>query len=101
MDVICKQTVPEARRAVLLPLIEYIQSKRDMGLEVYLNFICTHNSRRSQFSQIWAQTAAQYFGIPAHCFSGGVEITSFNERAVASLKRSGFNITSSEGENPR
>ena len=101
MDVICKQTVPEARRAVLLPLIEHIQSKRDLGHEVYLNFICTHNSRRSQFSQIWAQTAAQYFGIPARCFSGGVEITSFNERAVACLKRSGFNITSSEGENPR
>ncbi|MEJ6566682.1 MAG: protein-tyrosine-phosphatase [Flavobacteriales bacterium] len=101
VDVICKQTVPEARRAVLLPLIEHIQSKRDLGHEVYLNFICTHNSRRSQFSQIWAQTAAQYFGIPARCFSGGVEITSFNERAVACLKRSGFNITSSEGENPR
>ena len=72
-----------------------------MGHEVYLNFICTHNSRRSQFSQIWAQIAAQYFGIQARCFSGGVEITSFNERAVACLKRSGFNITSSEGENPR
>ena len=101
VDVVRKQAVPEARRSVLLPLIEHIQSKRDMGHEVYLNFICTHNSRRSQFSQIWAQIAAQYFGIPARCFSGGVEITSFNERAVASLKRSGFNITSSEEENPR
>ena len=101
VDVIRKQPISEAREAVLVPLIAYIQSKLDVGHEVCLNFICTHNSRRSQFSQIWAKTAAQYFGIPARCVSGGVEITSFNERAVASLKRSGFMITSSQGENPK
>ena len=101
VEVIRKQDISEARKAVLVPLIAYIQSKLDMGHEVCLNFICTHNSRRSQFSQIWAQTAAQYFGIPARCFSGGVEITAFNERAVASLKRSGFIITSSQGEKPK
>ena len=101
VDVIRKQPISEAREAVLVPLIAYIQSKLDVGHEVCLNFICTHNSRRSQFSHIWAQTAAQYYGIPARCFSGGVEITAFNERAVASLKRSGFMITSSQGENPK
>jgi len=91
--------IPEDRLAVLKPLIDYIQSKIDQGKEINLNFICTHNSRRSQFSQIWAQTAADYFGIPAKCYSGGVEVTAFNERAVASIKRSGFDVVAQgEGE---
>lgn len=89
------------RKAVLEVLIQYIQKKVDQGEEVNLNFICTHNSRRSQFSQIWAKTAADLYGIPAHCYSGGVEVTAFNERAVNSLKRSGFRISSKEnGSNP-
>lgn len=100
-DRVIKQEISAERQAVLTPLIEYIQDKINQGKEVNLNFICTHNSRRSQFSQIWAQTAADYYGIPANCFSGGVEVTAFNERAVASIERSGFSV-SSEGEtNPR
>lgn len=90
----------DERIQVLNPLIDYIQSKIDQGKDVYLNFICTHNSRRSQFSQIWAQTAADYFGIPANCYSGGVEVTAFNERAVESIKRSGFRVTAKGESNP-
>ncbi len=95
------QFISENRKRVLQPLIDYIQNKIDQGQEVHLNFICTHNSRRSQFSQVWAQTFADYFGIPVHCYSGGVEVTAFNERAVASLERSGFQITSEGEGNPR
>lgn len=89
------------RRGVLQDLINYIQHKIDQSEPVNLNFICTHNSRRSQFSQIWAHTAAAYFGVPASCYSGGVEVTAFNERAVASATRSGFLITASGDGNPR
>ncbi len=89
--------IPQERLGVLSSLIDYIQSKIDQGKEINLNFICTHNSRRSQFSQIWAQTAADYFGVPAKCYSGGVEVTAFNERAVASIKRSGFKLVA-QGE---
>lgn len=94
------RAVGEDRREILQPLIDYIQTKVNRGHEAHLNFICTHNSRRSQLSQIWASTAADYFGIPARCHSGGVEITAFNERAVASLRRSGFRITSTGNDNP-
>ncbi len=93
--------ISEERTAVLKPLIEYIQTKMDESKTVNLNFICTHNSRRSQFSQIWAQTAADYFGVPANCLSGGVEVTAFNERAVASIKRSGFEVKAEGNENPQ
>lgn len=95
-----KQVVSEERKEVLKPLIEYIQNKIDQGKEVNLNFICTHNSRRSQFAQIWAQTTADYFGIAANCFSGGVEVTAFNERALASIQRSGFKVSSQGESNP-
>jgi arsenate reductase len=96
-----KSEVGNDRKAILQPLVEYIQARVDQGLRAHLNFICTHNSRRSQLSQIWAHTAADYFGVPATCYSGGVEVTAFNERAVASLKRSGFRVTSQGEGNPR
>ena len=91
----------EERKTVLTELINYIQQQRNAGKEVHLNFICTHNSRRSQFSQIWAQTAAYYYGVNAQCYSGGVEVTAFNERAVESIKRSGFKVEKSGEGNPK
>ena len=91
----------DERKEILVPLIDYIQKSTDQNNNVNLNFICTHNSRRSQFSQIWAQVAAHYYGIHANCFSGGVEETAFNERAVASLKRVGFRINSLGEKNPK
>jgi arsenate reductase (thioredoxin) len=88
------------RKVMLKILIDYIQGKLDKGNEANLNFICTHNSRRSQFTQVWAQTAADYFDLPINCYSGGVEVTAFNTRAVASIKRSGFSISSKGDKNP-
>ena len=93
--------IPPVRQGVLQPLIAYIQHKLDAGETAFLNFICTHNSRRSQFAQIWAQTAADSFHLPVRCLSGGVEVTACNERTVASLKRFGFHISAKGTENPK
>ena len=92
--------VADERKKALQPLIGYLKNKVDQGQGIKLNFICTHNSRRSQFAQIWAQTAADFFGIPATCSSGGVEVTAFNERAVAAILRSGFKVVDPGGPNP-
>lgn len=100
VEKVSSQQIPQARQAVLAPLISYIQSKLDEGKAVNLNFICTHNSRRSQLSQIWAGTAAAYYDIPANCYSGGVEVTAFNERAVRCIQRAGFDVSSPGGTNP-
>jgi len=97
-----------AREAAIAPeripalneLIAYIQAKRDAKEAIHLNFICTHNSRRSQFAQVWAQVAAAHYGIPVHSYSGGVEVTAFNPRAVQSLQRFGFEVKTPSGENP-
>ena len=95
-----EQDITKERKELLQPLIDYVQNTVDAGREVNLNFICTHNSRRSQLTQIWAQTAADLFGVPANCYSGGVEVTAFNERAVASIKRFGFRVFSEGETNP-
>ena len=57
------ERISEERKIILQPLIEFISSKISKNEEVRLNFICTHNSRRSHLSQIWAQTMANYYHI--------------------------------------
>lgn len=89
--------ISSERLKLLDDMATYLRAKMKQGKEIRLNFICTHNSRRSQFSQIWAQTAAAYYGIEANCYSGGVEVTAFNPRAVAAIQRDGFKVTQKEG----
>ncbi|MDX2146504.1 MAG: protein-tyrosine-phosphatase [Planctomycetota bacterium] len=73
----------------------------DQKKPVRLNFICTHNSRRSHFGQIWSSAAAAYCGLEVHAYSGGTEATAFNPRAVAAASRAGFQIEDTTGgENP-
>ncbi|MDZ7846990.1 MAG: protein-tyrosine-phosphatase [Owenweeksia sp.] len=94
-------SIPPERKQVLQPLTDYLQEKISKARPVNLNFICTHNSRRSQFAQVWAQVAAAYHGADdVHCFSGGTEATAFNPRAVEALKRAGLHISRENGENP-
>ncbi len=94
------RNLTEERKGLLQPLISYIQLEQEQNSPINLNFICTHNSRRSQFAQIWAQTAAYYYGIKSNSFSGGVEVTAFNKRAVASIERAGFEVSSHGKKNP-
>ena len=98
---IALETISDYRKEILEVLINYIKEKIISGKKPLINFICTHNSRRSQLSQIWAKTAADYFKISVGCFSGGTEITSFNKRAIASLKRYGFKVQSIGEINPK
>lgn len=95
-------SIPEERKKLLNEFSEYITNKLRDGKEVNLVFICTHNSRRSHISQIWAQTAAEYYGIPnIKCYSGGTEATTFNPRAVKSLQKAGFEIEKKDdSDNP-
>ncbi len=90
------------RNVLLNSLSEYISEKLKAGKEINLTFICTHNSRRSIMSQIWAQTAAEYYNIPnIKCYSGGTEATAFNPRAVKAVKEMGFRVEQADNsENP-
>lgn len=94
--------IPEQRRNLLKPLITYLQGKLDAQEEILLSFICTHNSRRSHLAQVWAQTLASYFNIPAlRSYSAGTEATALFPKVLETLSSSGFEILSlSEGNNP-
>ncbi len=96
------ETISEERKAVLQPLTEFIQSKVSNHQEIRINFICTHNSRRSHLSQVWAQTLAYHFKIKnIFCYSGGTESTALFPMVAETLQNSGFKIkTLSEGNNP-
>jgi arsenate reductase (thioredoxin) len=94
--------IAEERKVILDELTNFITHRSSTNKKTLLNFICTHNSRRSHIAQIWAQTAAYHFGVGnVETFSGGTEATAFNLRAVEAMKRVGFEITTiQEGSNP-
>lgn len=105
IDVISKldvQDISEERKAILKPLVEYVQGKVDENSAVRINFICTHNSRRSHLSQVWAQTMANYFHLnQVICYSAGTEATALFPMAAKALQNSGFQIKAiSTNENP-
>ena len=101
IELALKQNIPSSRKLLLTEITDYIKSKIDNNQEINLNFICTHNSRRSQLSQVWAKVASVYYGIEINSYSGGVEVTAFDERAIDSLVRSGFSILSENSINPK
>lgn len=96
------RSITEERRTTLEPLIEFIRKTTDLKEDVLLNFICTHNSRRSHLSQIWAQVMATYFGCRnVSAYSGGTEATAMFPQVVETLKAQGFQImVISKGINP-
>lgn len=87
-------TIAIERKEILAKIAVYIQQKKDAQLPIQLVYICTHNSRRSHFGQVWGAVAASYYKIKnVSTFSGGTEATAFNPNAIAALERIGFTIT--------
>lgn len=81
------------RKEKLLQISAYVQAKIADGHPAELIFICTHNSRRSHFGQIWAKVLADYYGISSvGTYSGGTEATALNPNAIAALRTIGLQI---------
>ncbi len=89
-----------SRKKELHLLIDYLTDKLKNYSEISLVFVCTHNSRRSQFAQVWAQVAATYYNLPFYSFSAGTEVTEANKRTISSLERLGFIVSKEGKENP-
>ncbi|MGE8553111.1 MAG: low molecular weight phosphatase family protein [Chryseobacterium jejuense] len=102
IELLKSQEIKEDRKAILKPLIDFIQKNLDDKKAIGINFICTHNSRRSHLSQIWAQAASIYFDIPkVTCYSGGTEETAMFPKVAEILMEQGFFIMKiSDTENP-
>ena len=87
------ENISNDRKNILQPLIDYIQGKVNSKKPVNLNFICTHNSRRSHLSQVWAQTSASFYNIDnVHCYSGGTEKTALFPKVAETLENQGLQI---------
>ncbi len=99
---ILAREVSAEKKEQVNPLIDFISDREKNNQSVKLNFICTHNSRRSHLSQIWAQIAAFYYHVNnVGCYSGGTEATAIFPMIIKTLSHQGLQVHSlSEGENP-
>ncbi len=88
------ESISLERKVLLEKIAAFIQQKKDAHLPIQLIYVCTHNSRRSHFGQIWAAVASDYYGVDhVTTFSGGTEATAFNPNAIHALRDLGFEIT--------
>lgn len=96
------ESIPEWRKTLLRKVSAYMVQKQKENQPVNLVYICTHNSRRSHFGQVWAHVAADYYQVKnVNTFSGGTEATAFHTNAIQALRRVGFIIKQvTTGNNP-
>jgi arsenate reductase (thioredoxin) len=96
-------SIPEERKKTLEKISQFIQNKIKEGKTAELIYVCTHNSRRSHFGQIWGKTAAAYYGIKnINTYSAGTETTAFNPNAIKAAEHAGFIISKdAEVKNPK
>lgn len=102
ISTISVENISIERKKTLQLLVDFISEKEKNGEVINLNFICTHNSRRSHMSQVWAQTLAHYFKVQnVFCYSGGTEATALFPVVGETLNNTGFEIEKlSENKNP-
>lgn len=93
--------IKEDRKQILNQIISYIKHKN--GEPTNLIYVCTHNSRRSHFGQIWATVAADFYKVRnVNAYSAGTEQTAFHPNAIEALRRIGFKIGKpKEEQNPK
>ncbi|WP_298949299.1 hypothetical protein [uncultured Polaribacter sp.] len=87
-----KVSLTDDRKTLLLRISESIAKEYTKNEVVNINFICTHNSRRSQLGQVWAFFAAQFFDLNINALSGGTEVTAFYRNTVKTLQKVGFDF---------
>lgn len=85
--------IDSVRKDLLLSLSDYISKKLKQNQTPKIIVVCTHNSRRSHFGQIWLSIGADYYVLPkVETYSGGTEATAFNVRSVLALQKIGIDI---------
>jgi arsenate reductase len=94
--------ISEERKSFLKEISRYVEKRINERKISELLYVCTHNSRRSHFGQIWGKVAAEYYGIKnVHTYSVGTEATVFHPNAIKALRQVGFRITHAGENNPR
>jgi len=92
--------VSNKRVFLINEIVNYIYKKTSENKIPKLNFICTHNSRRSQFCQFWASFFSNYYNIKCEVYSGGTVETEVHKSVLNNISDYGFNIIFKECNNP-
>ena len=100
IDVIFNIEVSSKRAFLINEIVNYIYKKTSENKIPKLNFICTHNSRRSQFCQFWASFFSNYYNIKCNVYSGGTVETEVHKSVLNNISDYGFNISFKECNNP-
>ena len=89
------------KRIILLnKIVDYVYKIASEKKTPKLNFICTHNSRRSQFCQFWAIFFSIYYKIKCEVYYGGTLETEVYKSVVNNIRDYGFNISFKDCDNP-
>ncbi len=101
-----EKNISDQRKSILNEIALYmhseIKNKNGEG-ELKVVYLCTHNSRRSHFAQVWGHIAALHFGIQQiKVFSGGTVATACHPNTISALEHIGFDIACNDlnNENP-
>jgi arsenate reductase (thioredoxin) len=96
------QQIHVERLFLLNPLKAFVQNELETKGHVSLVFICTHNSRRSHLSQVWAQLMANHFKRHGFAsYSAGTEATAVFSQTIETLMGHGCASSKlSDGNNP-
>lgn len=97
-----EQNISSERKVILDDIAQVICTETIAKNEVELVYLCTHNSRRSHFAQVWGHVASVIFGFDLKTYSGGTVATECHPNTISALREIGFHITSDnlEHENP-
>lgn len=89
--------IPAVRRALLDEVAVFMRKEIEEALtdkkEVSVVYLCTHNSRRSHFAQVWGHIASVLFKVKnLKTYSGGTVATECHPNTIAALRHIGFEI---------
>ena len=90
------------RKEMLEGLSSFVRENLASKGKADLILICTHNSRRSHLSQVWAQVAAHYYGLAnVYAYSGGTEATAMYHMSAHALSKAGLEVKKlADADNP-
>ena len=96
-----RTSIRPERLDLLQKISAWIDRRRQVGAAVDCVFVCTHNSRRSQFAQVWGHVLGKIFLPECRWYSAGTEVTACHPHVLDALRRAGFLINAdSPDQNP-
>lgn len=83
--------IPEERRYRLNEIANYVRTQKEKNQAASLLFISTDQTAIGHMAQVWAETAAFYYGLKhVRTYSGGLTPKAVSEDMIAALERTGF-----------